>query len=87
MKLPPQPVSSWTKRGWTATEAPTAKMIQESADTGNHQRLKGFKFDGAGWYPKHKVLVVQVSEDTYELHFYDQDPRPAFDALANYRTK
>lgn len=74
-----------------STDAPTARIIQESADAGRHARLRGFRFDGPGWYPRYRVLVTAAGtkggEPTFELRFYDEDPRPYFTALAALETK
>ena len=78
----PKPVSSWTKRGWMSPDPPTKTDVEESATSGRHTRLIDFKFEGAGWYPKHRVLVLQVAPDGWELHFYDKDPRDAFRELS-----
>lgn len=69
-------------------DAPTERVIQRSADSGQHARLAGFVFRGPGWYPSHRVLVTATGDEkggdpTYELRFYRTDPRPAFAAIAS----
>lgn len=79
----PKPVSSWTRRGFMSSDHPTAEDIKESIVHNRHRRLTGFCFRGEGWYPSHRVLVLRVAEDGYELYFYDEDPRGDFFNLAN----
>jgi hypothetical protein len=78
----PRAASEWTRDGFMSGHAPTAATIQEAADSGRHARLKGFIFAGAGWYPAHKVMAIEVEYGRFELRFYNQDPRPAWLALA-----
>lgn len=67
----PKPVSSWTRRGFMSSDPPTAEDIKESIVHNRHQCLIGFYFRGEGWYPSHRVLVLQVAKDGYELYFFD----------------
>jgi hypothetical protein len=83
----PKPAGSWTST--QKGDRLSLTHLEESIRNGRFARLKGFVFKGVGWYPDHHVLLLrsneQNQEPTYELHFYDVDPRKAFFDLSHVR--
>lgn len=71
----PKPL--WVWRSTWAGAPVREQYIRES----QHKLLADMGYNGPGWYPERKVLVMRIGEDAYEVSAWDCDPLAVWTTL------
>jgi len=71
----PKPVWVW-KSTWGG-----APIKAEYIRTSQHKKLQKLNFQGPGWYPEHRILILEIGVDEFEVSAWDCDPFQAWEQL------